>query len=170
MVIIGDGNGISICVMHCGILCTVQILGRTLHSISWTIDLSWKNFSILSRHSHNHGLPSMRTVLSIVRCDSSSTERQSRSLSRRSRVSNRGNVRKTSGSTCTKSHLERRMHFTYRACRKCAYLFFRISKLIKKMAACSRISKSRNPCAKNPQILESQIFEDVRIKKFERGF
>lgn len=108
MVIVGGGSGISICVIHCGFRCTVQILGRNLHSISWMIDLSRKNFSILRRHSHSHGLPSMRTVLSAVRCDNSSTDRQSRSLSRKSRVSSRGNMRKTSGSTCTRPHLERR--------------------------------------------------------------
>lgn len=107
IVIVGGGSGISICVMHCGFRCTVHTLGRNLHSISWTIDLSRKNLSILSRHSHSHGLPSMRTVLSAVRCDSSSTDRQSRSLSRKSRVSSRGNMRKTSGSTCTRPHLER---------------------------------------------------------------
>jgi len=106
MVIVGGGSGISICVMHCGFRCRVQILGRNLHSISWMIDLSRKNLSILRRHSHNHGLPSMRTVLSAVRYDSSSTDKQSRSLSRKSRVSSRGNMRKTSGSTCTRPHLK----------------------------------------------------------------
>lgn len=107
--------------MHCGFRCMVQVLGRNLHSISWMIDLSRKNLSILSRHSHSHGLPSMRTVLSAVRCDSSSTDRQSRSLSRKSRVSSRGNMRKTSGSTCTRPHLERETAFcTVRAASACS--------------------------------------------------
>lgn len=98
----------STCVMHCGFRYLVQTPGRILHCISCTIDRSRKNLSILNRQWHNHGLPSMRTVLSDFRCDSSSTERQSRSLSRKSSVSSRGNVRKTSGSMYTKSHLEKR--------------------------------------------------------------
>lgn len=158
MIIIGDGSGMSICVMHCGILYTVQIFGRTLHSISWTIDLSWKNFSILSRHSHNHGLPSMRTVLSIVRCDNSSTERQSRSLSRRSRVSSRGNVRKTSGSTCTKPHLKRECECTLCIMRvERARIYF--SKLIKKNLENNRSRKI------NKKIERNIICRDARISR-----
>lgn len=107
MVIIGGGSGISICAMH-WFRCNTHTPGRILHSASWTIDLSRKNSSILSRHSHNHGLPSMRMVLSILRCDNSSTDRQSRSLSRKSSVCSRGNMRKTSGSTYTKPHLEQK--------------------------------------------------------------
>lgn len=108
IVIVGGGSGMSMCVMHCEFRYMVQTPGRILHCISCTIDLSRKNFSILNRQWHNHGLPSMRTVLSDLRCDSSSAERQSRSLSRKSSVSSRGNIRKTSGSMYTKSHLEKR--------------------------------------------------------------
>jgi len=118
MVIIGGRSGTSICVMHCR-FCVTQIFGRAPHSNTWTILLSWKKFSILRRQSHNHGLPSMRTVLSIVRWDNSCTDKQSRSLSRKSRVSSRGNVRKTSGSIYTKPHLKekrKRVLDVVRAC------------------------------------------------------